>query len=454
MKAHYKSRELVFSHKATVIANGGKEASTLKKSYLLLKKLKTYDDSLRLTIGDLRLTINLWFKVFRNHRIVDIVDMDVALLPDDISNYILSFLYPKIDTLNLRSHCYQDYKLYLSLDSLFTDDNIMINKRRRDEIFFNSTGLYVYPWLSNNNYVSLTNFVGFKQFVTSGYFFDADLIKGIDQVGMRFKLIKEDMQFYPSQQIVAIEFNPNTTNYSDYEKIMFDEFKKLILFVDSLSEQDKPKQLYYHLPCYDYMLIGIELFINGRMTLPALNQFLEIIISKSIKHMDQITKICADHQIECKFESPFENLFGNLQQLNNHNAATILEEISAGTFIIYCLQKLQTNHINQTHQQIWQDLVNINALEYQINDVYDLCKIANIMVTLLASRGEQDYSTCSLLTIAEKHAQVTHAKFCKKHNISNYPAVFNLTTINPMDDVEDPANTDHLSAKLKNCCHI
>ncbi len=90
MKAHYKSRELVFSHKATVIANGGKEASKLKKSDLLLKKLKTYDDSLRLTI-------NLWFKVFRNHRIVD---MDVALLPDDISNYILSFLYPKIDTLN------------------------------------------------------------------------------------------------------------------------------------------------------------------------------------------------------------------------------------------------------------------------------------------------------------------------------------------------------------------
>jgi hypothetical protein len=208
MKAHYKSRELVFSHKATVIANGGKEASQLKKSDLLLKKLKTYDDSLRLTI-------NLWFKVFRNHRIVD---TDVALFPDDVSNYILSFLYPtflypKIDTINLRSHCYQDYKLYLSLDNLFTDDNIMINKQRRDEIFFNSTGLYVYPWLSNNNYVTLTNFFGFKQFVTTGYIFDEDLIKGIDQVGMRFKLIKEDIQFYPSQQIIAIEFSPNTTNH-------------------------------------------------------------------------------------------------------------------------------------------------------------------------------------------------------------------------------------------------
>ena len=149
MKAHGKSRMLVFSHKDTVIANGGKVASKLKKSDLLLKRLKTYDDSLRSTI-------NLWFKVFRNHRIVDI---DVALFPDDISNYILSFVYHKIDILNLRSHCYQDYKLYLSLDNLFAYDNVMINKRRRDEIFFNSTDLYVYPWLSNNNYVTLTNFL-------------------------------------------------------------------------------------------------------------------------------------------------------------------------------------------------------------------------------------------------------------------------------------------------------
>ena len=269
-------------------------------------------------------------------------------------------------------------------------DFIITNSVRREEFFFpfiitnnqQHFGFYVYPWLSNNTTRPNTvNFSGFKKFVTAGCMFGSTL-KGIDQLGSRLNLIKHDIQFHPSQKILKIDFNPKASN--PYEKVIFDEFKQLMLLMNNLSDpEDKTKELYYHLPYYDYMLFGIELFIRNRMTFEALDEFFKVIISKKTYYTNKIKEICRQYKIKYIIESPFENLFGELPtenitqillsklelELITEESTEQLNGIQEQELVQRCLQKLQTNHFNPTHQQVWQDLFkvirqdDINTLE-------------------------------------------------------------------------------------------
>ncbi len=337
-----------------------------------------------------------------------------------------------------------------TIESGTESDFIIANSVRREEFFFpfiitnnqQHFGFYVYPWLSNNTtHTNAVNFSGFKKFVTAGCMFGSTL-KGIDQLGSRLNLIKHDIQFHPSQKILKIDFNPKASN--PYEKVIFDEFKQLMLLMNNLSDpEDRTKELYYHLPYYDYMLFGIELFIRNRMTFEALDEFFKVIISKKTHYTNKIKEICRQYKIKYIIESPFENLFGELPtenitqtllsklelELITEESTEQLNGIQEQELVQRCLQKLQTNNFNPTHQQVWQDLFKVIRQD-DINTLEKLFKVANAFMVLLASHGTQNYTTCSFLPISEKQIQVTHSKF--KELGTNYPAVFNITTIDPI----------------------
>jgi len=351
-------------------------------------------------------------------------------------------------------------KEYFEESNSFTQNNdfIIINSTRREEIFLSlsirsgsqNLGFYVYPWLSTNNTNDIKNFSfhGFKRFITAGCMFGSAL-KGMDQLETRLDLIKHDIKFHPRQKITTLDFNQKASN--PYEAVIFNEFKKLMLLIDNLSDtdDDTPKQLSYHLPYYDYMLFGIELFVRGRMTLSALDQFFKVIILKKNEYTITINAICAEHNVECTIESPFENLFGEIP--TNNITETILSKLELSTeepnnqltseqeraeqelkeqaLVHHCLKKLQINEFNQKHQQVWQDFIEVVGIN-KINTLEDLFKMANATMILLACKTEQNYETCSLLPLSEKQIQVSYAKF--KESRTDYPAVFNITTIDPV----------------------
>ena len=388
------SRKLFFSQRAIIMEQGSKAAATLKKTILLLNTLKKHTEGNNSSVQD--------------------------------------------------------------------EDFIIINKARREEVFLpfiirnnGSFGFYIYPWLSNNNTDGLLHFSGFKQFVTAGCMFGSTL-KGIDNIGFSFPLIKHDIKFHDGQHIIKIDFNKKACN--PYEEVIFNEFQKVMLLITNLSTiDDEPKQLYYHLPYYDYMLFGIELFVSGRMTLPTLDQFFKEIISKKDEHTHKINSICAKHNIECKIGTPFENLFGELPQDNI--TETILAKLGLELptekpnnqldykqeqeLVQRCLIKLQTNTLNIEHQQVWQDFIKMMDEDKKItvkiigkdkiSTLEDLIKIANASMILLACKGKKDYETCSLLPLSEKQIQVSYENFKKfKRSRNIYPAVFNITMIDPI----------------------
>jgi hypothetical protein len=376
---------------------------------------------------------------------------------------------------------------YTETDNKFEEkrDLIIANSARREEVFFpfsvknnqQNFGFYIYPWLSTNNTNDIKNFTfsGFKRFSTAGCMFGSTL-KGIDQLEARLDLIKHDIKFHKEQKISTIDFNPKASN--PYEEVMFNELDKLMLLINHLSDKSNPSQLYYHLPHYDYMLFGIELFIRGRMELVALEQFFKAIILKTVEHLNRIEEICKRHLINCIIGSPFENLFGRLKfqgsdgsdlklrdiakiitedpkKINifemilpalgtlgiepnnelgeldelNPEQKTAQEKVQEKLLVQHCLRKLQDNNFNLRHKQVWNDFIKFSDKE--INTLDDLFRTANAIVVLLSCQGEENYKVCSILPFSEKQIQVSYAAFYGKSN-GKYPVIVNITTIEPV----------------------
>jgi hypothetical protein len=330
------------------------------------------------------------------------------------------------------------------------DSISVLTPNHREEIFLpfiikegqEQFGSYVYPWLSDNK--SSFKFNGFRQFVTAGCLLGAR-IQGLDQHNAEFGLIKHDIQFFPGQKITRIKYNSKLK--SPYEEVLFLELEKQLRLIKSLSSSDQANLL-YHLPYYDYILYGVELFLKGRITITALDRFFGIILSKKEEHIKRITELCAQHNVSVKIESPFENLFGVLPT-NDNMACAILgllnvdlnetdNEIKEEQDLVKnCLEKLQSNDINIEHKKVWQDFLKITS-SMEINNLEQLFKIANALMIGIAVRNKDGNETCSFLPISEKQIQVGYAFYSKRLSTIDseeknpYPSIINLTFLEPI----------------------
>lgn len=359
-------------------------------------------------------------------------------------------------------------KFYGQQGSFEENQNIVIfNKTRREEMFLpilvkdmqeKNFGFYIYPWLSLNS--NDFKFSGFKQFVIAGCIFGSSL-KGRDQYGGAFELIKHDIKFYAAQKIVDIEFNLKA--FSPYEITLFSEFEKLALLIKRLAKRHETVRLYYHLPSYDYILFGVELFLRGRITLSALDLFFKAVFLRKSQHINEINRICKIHEIEVNIESPFENLFGILS--NEYECTKFilnklelcekeiepelnekLQNENEKMFVQYCLDRLKTNAQYENHRQTWESFISIG--EFEITNLEQLFKMANAVMVALACKDKKDYETCSLLPLSEKQIQVSYADLNKKLN-NQYPAVFNITTLDPLVSYDN--NNNGLLFYFRNC---
>ncbi|KTD33967.1 hypothetical protein Lmor_1949 [Legionella moravica] len=328
---------------------------------------------------------------------------------------------------------------------------VLFNKRRRDEIFlpllFGDTtdhALYLYPWIAKAK-TPFSNFSGFSQFVTAGCMFGASL-QAITHDGETLELINHQIRLRPGQVITSLHYDESTGN--PYEHVLFSEFEKNCLIIKACAKDNEAKRLFYHLPSHDYMLFGIELFVRHQMTYDALDTFIKAVLAKKEFYKASLGALCHQHGIEVTFQSPFDNLFGELDSVTP--TESLLEQLKINPYslqrgeeqeenmVLYFLSQLSTNEINLEQRAVWQDFLNLEEKDQIPNTIEGLFKIANAVMVAMAARGKADYETCSLLPLSEKQIQLHYAAYVdkwSKHLPSEknlYPQTVNLTTFDPV----------------------
>ncbi len=319
---------------------------------------------------------------------------------------------------------------------------LIYNPLRRKEIFLpthlGDTALYFCPWLSKQN--AKWQFTGFNHFVTASCLFGTSL-KARNNKKRKFPMIKHFMDFYDGEQIVNIAYNNSLPNA--YELSFLIELQKMFALIKKLSVTTHNPELTIHIPGYDYILFGIELYLQGRITKTALENFITIIFDKITVYKKHIRAACDEHNIKVAFISPFDNLFGDID-----NTQAMLVEINkllgladATTFsynkeneekfVWKCLFKLVNNNYYDVHQFVWKDFLNSSVHENNlIKTMEDLFKIANAVIIGITAWKTEPYSTCSLLPLDEKEIQRRYSDYSNKIAKDIYPPVF-MGTILP-----------------------
>ena len=213
------------------------------------------------------------------------------------------------------------------LESQDKNAPILFNKNRREEVFLplllgddteNNTNLYLYPWAAKSG--QTIPFSGFKQFVSAGCLFGAAM-QGMTQDGDAVTLINHQLTLRPGQKIESIRYNAETGN--PFEQVLFQEFEKTCSLIKAFTKSDQPKRLLYHLPTFDYILFGLKLFIHNQISYSALDSFIQAVLSLQLTYKEKLGSLCQSHGIEIIFQSPFNNLFDNINIDNPHRILII-----------------------------------------------------------------------------------------------------------------------------------
>ncbi len=362
------------------------------------------------------------------------------------------------------------------------------NKRRRDERFWgvpfaNESSMYIYPWSSSGKMTQFNNFSHLdKQWVTAVCLLGTR-IKAVDSKGEKKLFIKHGISFYPEQKIVAIQFNVNLKN--PYTEMLFGELENLACLIDRFTIEGKSKELFCHLPYYDYMLFGIELFIRGRMTHKALVDFFAAILQEKDYYIERINQICQPHKIKVTIESPFKNLFGPLledkccndyKSLAGKTAAHIFKildlkpetidptSISEPQQLVQklvqkCFELLKKNTYDLEHQEVWKDFTSVGNRVIKIKvknkdgssfaknkdgsfvtipkpmsdfDIEDLFTFANAVVHGVVASRNTKKTTCVLLPATEKQISVSYGEFEELLEKPCYVPTANFTYLNTL----------------------
>lgn len=242
----------------------------------------------------------------------------------------------------------------------FAKAKFIINGERSEEVFHpvaigkNSDGkkvaTYIYPWISSSTKGLPANFSGFSQFVTATCMFGPGL-RGLDNKnGSNMPLIKHDIRLHPEQKIDTIEVDKIENSF--YDQMVFAKLENLALTIRKFSKVAEPALL-LHLPYWDYILFGLDLFIRGKLTLSALDSLIKQVHLRKEIYIEKISEICKQHGIVVTIQSPFESLF---QSLDIKNLINLQEKKLSEVLII------QKKRILQQEPIIAQSLLEILGL--------------------------------------------------------------------------------------------
>lgn len=344
------------------------------------------------------------------------------------------------------------------------------NKASADESDVGQVGLWIHPWLSKNPKEGDFQFRGFQLYTTAICAFGATL-RGVDQDDFSFPIIKHHRKWIVGQVIQYIDFSTDTSN--PYESAAFVDLENLACFIDQFSQTPRDKKLLIHLPGQDYILFGLQLFVQGKITLFALNQFCNIIFQKIAEYERKIQAICTAHQIQLMVLSPFAQLFTGIDCGQSFDREDLAEEIllrllpeplhklipserRSATVIAEASQEIEAPVIAHLIELLikqtcvsdtgtplnktWQDLLQVENQRRvtkelrPVCNVEDLFKVANLVLVAHGAKGKEPYTTCNWAPIYENQTSVAYAQavLALKECDPSYRDVFNITTFETM----------------------
>lgn len=274
-----------------------------------------------------------------------------------------------------------------------TNQWVLYNKHRRGEVFLplSINGIGSYVCLSDSKFGK--DFSGFRQIVTAGCLFGSGLRARDNIRGGLFPLVKHEIDFSDGAYISSVHLEEHD-EVGPYEANLFFELTKMCDLFVALSEPNQPKNLIFHLPDIDYVLFGLKLYLDGKITFEALDEFFNHIFDRKEQFIKKISALCDSRAITATITSPFANLFG--ENICAKNATkTIFEgfglpipktnitaplrnnkEYTEHQLVQHCLRKLISNNFYEAHRKAWLDFLRAHAKTF-IQEMKQKIKEAN-----------------------------------------------------------------------------
>lgn len=299
-------------------------------------------------------------------------------------------------------------------------------------------GFKIHPWLSSGVADKFNPDAGFTTYVIASCMFGAS-IKGQDDIENSFSIIKHDIQFHSGQRIESIKCEQS----SFYETAQLTICKKIVPLMKRLG--DFKFQVYCHLPSIDYMLFGIRLYIEGKMTEDALEDFFVEVIEKKNELTNHFKKIFREEDgINITIASPFDNLLSEIKKDESGKISTGIlkalglaptdgsgKKITQQEVVRQCLKLITENDIQPMQAEVWRDVVSIAGGVEKINTLEELFKYGNAVMLATAAKGKKSYEVCSIQPYSEMQIQKAFAKLSKPLGRS-YAPICNLTYFDPI----------------------
>ena len=302
--------------------------------------------------------------------------------------------------------------------------------------------------------INFEEFQGIKKFVTAGCLFGTAL-QAVDKKGATFPIIQHKIPFMQGEKIVSLIVDEEP---HPYEQGQFSSLEKIALLIEALTQQDQPKKLLYHLPDYDYILYGIKLFVQDRMTYDVLNQFFYAVVNRANRHRSMIREICEKHGVDVEIKSPFSNLFGEIENIKNIDDVLRILDLSLfseavkltdrgdkkqsinykkveNDLVVRILSLLKECNFLPEHKDVWTDFINISKGKNKINNLESLFKVANAVMIGLVAKGSGNCETCSLLPSNEKPIAVKYAHYQKLFNTESAGSYQNVVALTFIEQV-------------------
>lgn len=293
-------------------------------------------------------------------------------------------------------------------DKISENHSLIVPIRYREQAYFrlgipvepNFYPLYMYGWLSSrkdfNDFSQQSNNI--KEIVLASCLFGTAIV-GVSAEKRKIPLINHKIQI-PSiinQIDVKKLFHP-------YEILAFSNFSMICRFASFFP--DKPK-LRYHLPTIEYILFGVRLYLEKKMTQNALRAYIAAVKKRSKRHNSILSKIASHFNIEISIESAFDNLFDNLDKKRPDEIMNFFIQhidIAAADsqlqLVNFLFSQLSSNSYVKDHQIVWSTLK--NKYYGTFDTIEDFLKFSNAVILAFAAHEKKDYEVCSLLPLDEK----------------------------------------------------
>lgn len=314
----------------------------------------------------------------------------------------------------------------------------VLNPSRRGEVYSCATAgdgysLNIHPWQLPGDKRALNEFSGFDVYHTAGCMGGTQIHAAMKN-NFKGSLIKHHLDI--SEPIVRVFLDqPRIAN--QYEALQFEEIRIAAAIMAKNARPGVKAKVFHHLPWIDYILFGVSLFTQGRMTFKALDQLCKIMLEKKDFHVAKLSEIYETFGLKPLFVSPFDNLF-EVDKVGSDTSLVdlVLRALSIskddrtflqdGTkekifcdqgFAQSCLAVLSTNNFSQNQRVIWEraraELSNEKSDDC-LRTVEDLFDVANAMV--IACAAAEGVNVASILPVHEKQIQIEYGRRYRKLN--------------------------------------